>query len=186
MTTTPSAQASSVYLCNGYKPCSNAGMSDFGYGAKNGSMYWRMYSGHNCTNYVAYRMIQAGMSTERPWSGSGMAYNWGHAMKDITDKVPAVGSVAWWDRNTSGAGTSGHVAIVEEIEARLSVTQIPREMTSKANYLVGLGAARLGWAGGRLRFRGVAEAAPGREVALTNLLNIMGKRQGTRSVFSIG
>jgi general secretion pathway protein N len=42
------------------------------------------------------------------------------------------------------------------------------------------------WVGGRLRFRGEAEAAPGREVALTNLLNIMGKRQGTRSVFSIG
>lgn len=42
------------------------------------------------------------------------------------------------------------------------------------------------WIGGRLRFRGEAEAAAGREVALTNLLNIMGKRQGTRSVFSVG
>ncbi|WP_323794283.1 CHAP domain-containing protein, partial [Nocardioides sp.] len=115
LTATAPAQASSVYLCNGYKPCSNAGMSDFGYGAKNDAMYWRMYSGHNCTNYVAYRMIQAGMSTERPWSGSGMAYNWGHAMKSITDKVPALGSVAWWDRNASGAGSSGHVAIVEKI-----------------------------------------------------------------------
>ncbi len=115
VTATAPAQASSVYLCNGYKPCSKAGMSDFGYGAANGSMYWRMYSGHNCTNYVAYRMIQAGMSTERPWSGSGMAYNWGHAMKSITDKVPAVGAVAWWDRNASGAGSSGHVAIVEKI-----------------------------------------------------------------------
>lgn len=42
------------------------------------------------------------------------------------------------------------------------------------------------WVGGRLRFKGEGEAAPGREVALTNLLNIMGKRQGPRSVFSIG
>ena len=42
------------------------------------------------------------------------------------------------------------------------------------------------WVGGRLRFRGEAEAAAGREVALTNLLNIMGKRQGTRSVFNVG
>jgi general secretion pathway protein N len=42
------------------------------------------------------------------------------------------------------------------------------------------------WVGGRLRFQGEAEAAAGREVALTNLLNIMGKRQGPRSVFSIG
>ena len=42
------------------------------------------------------------------------------------------------------------------------------------------------WVGGRLRFRGEAEAAAGREVALTNLLNIMGKREGTRSVFNVG
>jgi general secretion pathway protein N len=42
------------------------------------------------------------------------------------------------------------------------------------------------WVGGRLRFRGEAEAAPGREEALTNLLNIMGKRQGPRTVFNIG
>ena len=42
------------------------------------------------------------------------------------------------------------------------------------------------WVGGRLRFRGEAEAAAGREVALTNLLNIMGKRQGSRSVFGVG
>lgn len=42
------------------------------------------------------------------------------------------------------------------------------------------------WVGGRLRFQGDAQAAPGSEIALTNLLNIMGKRQGARSVFSIG
>jgi general secretion pathway protein N len=42
------------------------------------------------------------------------------------------------------------------------------------------------WVGGRLRFRGEAQAAAGREVALTNLLNIMGKRQGPLSVFSVG
>ena len=111
----PSASASAVTLCSGYKACAGAGYTDFGYGAKNGSMYWRMYAGHNCTNYVAYRLIQAGMSSERPWSGTGMAYNWGHAMKDITDKVPAVGAVAWWDRGVSGAGSSGHTAIVEKV-----------------------------------------------------------------------
>lgn len=42
------------------------------------------------------------------------------------------------------------------------------------------------WVGGRLRFTGEAQAAPEREVALTNLLNIMGRRQGQRSVFNIG
>jgi general secretion pathway protein N len=42
------------------------------------------------------------------------------------------------------------------------------------------------WVGGRLRFRGEAQAAAGREVALTNLLNIMGRRDGPRSVFTVG
>jgi surface antigen len=111
----PTAGASSVYLCTGYKGCSQAGMTDHGYGAANKTMYWRMYAGHNCTNYVAYRLIQAGMSTERPWDGTGMAYNWGRAMKSITDKVPAVGAVAWWESGASGASSSGHVAIVEKV-----------------------------------------------------------------------
>ncbi|MEL4179480.1 type II secretion system protein N [Roseateles sp. PN1] len=39
---------------------------------------------------------------------------------------------------------------------------------------------------GKLRFRLEASAAPGREGALNNLLNIIGRRQGERSVFSIG
>ena len=42
------------------------------------------------------------------------------------------------------------------------------------------------WVGGRLRFAGDAQAAPGSEPALNNLLNIMGRRQGPRSVFNIG
>jgi general secretion pathway protein N len=42
------------------------------------------------------------------------------------------------------------------------------------------------WAGGRLRFRGVATAAPGREAALANLLNIIGRRQGERSLILLG
>src|ERR671912_95046 len=59
-------------------------------------MYWRMYSGHNCTNYVAYRLIENGMPNVRPWDGSGNATNWGVAMSRITDSTPTVGSVAWW------------------------------------------------------------------------------------------
>jgi general secretion pathway protein N len=40
--------------------------------------------------------------------------------------------------------------------------------------------------GGKARFIGEASAAPGREDALNNLLNIIGRRQGARSVISIG
>lgn len=40
--------------------------------------------------------------------------------------------------------------------------------------------------GGKSRFTGEAGAAPGREDALNNLLNIIGRRQGARSVLTIG
>jgi general secretion pathway protein N len=42
------------------------------------------------------------------------------------------------------------------------------------------------WVGSRLRFRGEAAAAPEREAALANLLNIIGRRSGPRSIISIG
>lgn len=42
------------------------------------------------------------------------------------------------------------------------------------------------WVGPRLRFRGEASAAPDREAALANLLNIIGRRSGARSLISIG
>ena len=106
----------STYLCTGYAGCRNAGYSDAGYGAVNSQMYWRMYSGHNCTNYAAYRMIQAGMSDRatverhRAWPTTG-ATRW----LASRHSRPAVGAVAWWDRYDGGIGSSGHVAYVERV-----------------------------------------------------------------------
>ena len=42
------------------------------------------------------------------------------------------------------------------------------------------------WVGRRLRFNGVASAAPDRVEALSNLLNILGRRDGARSIISVG
>lgn len=42
------------------------------------------------------------------------------------------------------------------------------------------------WVGQRLRFTGEASAAPEREGALSNLLNIIGRRSGARSLISLG
>ena len=42
------------------------------------------------------------------------------------------------------------------------------------------------WVGSRLRFTGEASAAPEREAALSNLLNIIGRRSGPRSIITIG
>jgi general secretion pathway protein N len=42
------------------------------------------------------------------------------------------------------------------------------------------------WVGARLRFTGEASAQEGHEAALANLLNILGRRQGARSLLSLG
>jgi general secretion pathway protein N len=43
------------------------------------------------------------------------------------------------------------------------------------------------WTPGRqVEFRGQASAAPGREEALSNLLNIIGRREGARSIIALG
>ncbi|MBC7726330.1 MAG: type II secretion system protein N, partial [Microbacteriaceae bacterium] len=42
------------------------------------------------------------------------------------------------------------------------------------------------WIGSRLRFDGLASAAPERVDALSNLLNIIGRRDGARSIIKVG
>ena len=42
------------------------------------------------------------------------------------------------------------------------------------------------WVGARLHFEGEASAAPQRLDALSNLLNIIGRRQGERSIIKLG
>ncbi len=107
--------ATSTYLCSGYASCQAAGYGNAGYRQASSTMYWRMYAGHNCTNYVAYRLIQSGMPDVRPWEGSGNASNWGAAMAGLTDQTPTVGSVAWYKPHVTPAGANGHVAMVEQV-----------------------------------------------------------------------
>ncbi|HEU5038243.1 MAG TPA: CHAP domain-containing protein [Nocardioides sp.] len=105
----------SSYLCYGYQDCRAKGMGNAGYAQNNDKMYWRMYSGHNCTNYAAYRMVKSGLPNTRPWSGGGNAMYWGTSMSRLTDDTPRVGAVAWWKANAGPAGSVGHVAYVERV-----------------------------------------------------------------------
>ena len=115
------ALTASTYLCSGYAECQAAGYSHAGYRQAGSSMYWQMYPGHNCTNYVAYRMVKNGMPNTRPWDGGGNANNWGVEMASITDQTPRVGAVAWWKAGVAPAGSSGHLAYIEEV---ISSTEI--------------------------------------------------------------
>ena len=109
------AASGSTYLCTGYAGCRNAGYSDAGYGAVNSRMYWRMYSGHNCTNYAAYRMIQAGMSTRPSLGRVGDGLQLGprdvphHEHPAQRRRGRVVGPLH------GGIGSSGHVAYVERV-----------------------------------------------------------------------
>ena len=109
------AYATVTRLCYGYTACANAGYSNAGYASANKTMYWRMFSGHNCTNYAAYRMVKSGMPNVRPWDGGGNATYWGTSMPSITDNTPRVGAVAWWRAGVYPAGSAGHVAYVERV-----------------------------------------------------------------------
>lgn len=42
------------------------------------------------------------------------------------------------------------------------------------------------WQGSRLHFEGQAQAAPGKEEVLSNLLNIIGRRNGAQSIITLG
>jgi surface antigen len=109
------ADASIATLCSGYSSCAAKGMGNDGYATANRTSYWRMYSGHNCTNYAAYRMIKAGLPATRPWSGGGNATDWGARESQITNGVPRVGAIAWWKAGVEPAGSAGHVAYVEQV-----------------------------------------------------------------------
>ncbi|MBA2952773.1 CHAP domain-containing protein [Nocardioides sp. MAH-18] len=115
LTASPVHFKKSSYLCYGYAACAAAGMGSGGYATANKKMYWRMYAGHNCTNYVAYRLVQSGMPNSRPWAGGGNATYWGTSVPSLTNGTPTVGAVAWWKANQGPAGSAGHVAYVERV-----------------------------------------------------------------------
>ncbi len=108
----PARSSEWTVLCTGYDACAQAGYSNAGYKDHSSTSYWSQSTGHNCTNYVAYRLVTNGLPNKRPASLSGNAYNWGSAFASQTDDAPAVGSVAWWGTSFS---STGHVAYVEKV-----------------------------------------------------------------------
>jgi surface antigen len=116
----PASAVTGTRLCHGYDDCRSRGYSDHGYQANGGGSYWNMFTGHNCTNYVAFRLVQGGMSNLRPAADAGQsnarlsAYLWGLVYASKTDSSAKVGSVAWW--GSGSAGSIGHVAYVERVD----------------------------------------------------------------------
>lgn len=85
-------------------------------GVANDQSFWGMSAGHNCTNYVAWRLITDGV--ERPPTHPGNASEWAaNAITDgfLVDNTPAIGAVAQWDAFAGGYGADGHVAYIEAV-----------------------------------------------------------------------
>lgn len=76
----------------------------------------------------------------------------------------------------------GNYRLSLEGDERGDAARVQLSTTAGALQLTGSGQ----WVASKLRFTGQASAAPGAELALGNLLNIIGRRQGALSLISIG
>ena len=148
------ARADYTALCTGYDACAQAGYPHAGYKKASANSYWGMYAGHNCTNYVAYRLIKNGMSATRPWSGSGMAYAWGRLNPTKVDQIPKVGAVAWWDSHRWPMGESGHVSYVEEVVSPTEIW-VSEDNWSGDFHWRKITASGKGWPSGFIHFKDV-------------------------------
>jgi surface antigen len=115
-----SRPAPSVELCTGWARCDALGYDSYGYGSHDGAMYWRMFPGDNCTNYVAYVESKVyHVATPRYLLGDGGQWAYiARAHGVVVNHTPAVGAVAEWDGGSFGIGGAGHVGVVEEVGPR--------------------------------------------------------------------
>lgn len=75
------ASSSSELLCRSFSQCSSRSPESADYEAAYLQSFWGMTSGHNCTNYVAYRLTHHGRLVARP-PETNSASTWGQAAMD--------------------------------------------------------------------------------------------------------
>jgi general secretion pathway protein N len=128
-------------------------------------------------------------------SGLGTPWNTIHPQGQLALSAPAV-SLDWVEGRAQldGSATLDMTDISSRLSTlrplgdyRLSLTggavpSLQLQTLQGALQLSGSGQ----WVGARMRFSGEASAAPEREAALSNLLNIIGRRQGAKSLISLG
>ena len=111
-------------------------------------------------------------------------------MSSRVSTLPTLGSYRLSLQGQASAATASATAAANAITPANAITTATGGDTTQVQLTTLDGALRLSgsgqWAGGKLRFRGEAQAAEGQAPALANLLNIIGRRQGALSVISIG
>ena len=107
--------AAQTTICSGVS-VKDVQKCDPGWAANMHFMHWRMYSGHNCTNYVAYRLKRDGVP--EPSYRLGNADTWAPNAKKHgvrVDNKPEVGAVGAWPGRR-------HVVYVEEVGSNYLIT----------------------------------------------------------------
>lgn len=89
--------------CTGFSSCNKAGKGNAGYEKVYRKSFWGMNPGHNCTNYVAYRLQKNGVARfTNPGKGDGEALGgpgqgqgaFGQQVESQARRCRLVGSVA--------------------------------------------------------------------------------------------
>jgi surface antigen len=98
-------------------------------GGYSGSEPWGYYTAygnrdaagrlHNCTSYAAFRLAQNGAAKPNWWGNADQWDERAAAAGARVDGIPAVGAIAQWN---GPAGSAGHVAYVEGVDADGIVT----------------------------------------------------------------
>lgn len=87
-----------------------------GYAERSHRSFWMMVPGHNCTNYVAWRLIREGVDRKIDYLHNGGDWADDARSHNITVNHKAVvGAVAQWEPGAGGLSSAGHVAYVETV-----------------------------------------------------------------------
>lgn len=95
---------------------------------------------------------------------------WVLEAQDMASRLSTLERLGSYRAVVTGGGSGAEVAMLQ-----LSTTEGALQLSGTGQ-----------WIGSRFRLQGEARAAPGQEAALQNLLNLIGRRDGARSLLSIG
>jgi surface antigen len=169
-----SAAGAGPNLCEGYAACGTAPFTDHGYPQHEGTPYWEMYAGDNCTNYVAY-VESTAFGVPAPTYDLGNADEWASTAAQngaLVDRTPAVGAVAVWPEDSAGVPGTGHVAVVEAVGPGGSYIDVSQQHMIATDgydwvriYLHGGPNQWEQWPAAFIHFKGVDAALPARRLA---------------------
>lgn len=118
-------------------------------------------NGHNCTNYVSYRLWQngvanpGGLGDAKDWDNNAITYG------ILVDKTPVKGAVAVWEAYSGLARKFGHVAYVDAVAGSGSnlVIEVSEDNYGGTTMRKGFKIGRRGWPDHFIHFKDVPQGS---------------------------